>query len=78
MSGIFAEKEKKYPIQGIPIPPGKSIPTRKEINSWWEDDANAYQVSLFVQALIQFKETSFGERLSYFQIAGTLCPAFIK
>ena len=61
---------KTYPITGIPLELGQQIPTRQEITAWYKNDANKYQVSLFMQALTKFKEEPVEKRLSYFQIAG--------
>ena len=61
---------KTYPITGITVEPGQQIPTRQEITAWYKNDANKYQVSLFMQALTKFKEELIENPFSYFQIAG--------
>ena len=63
-------ESKTFAITGIDIPFGESTPTRQEITQWHEDDANKYQVSLFLRALRAFMKVDVKERLSYFQIAG--------
>lgn len=62
--------EKTYPIKGIPITGGGDIPTRQEITPWFNNKENKYQVSLFMQAMEEFKNTPIEKRLSFFQIAG--------
>ena len=60
-----------YPITGIPLSPSQTdVPTRQEITLWAGKQSNQYQVSLFLQALTQFKQLDISQRLSYFQIAG--------
>jgi tyrosinase len=63
-----------YPIKGIPLPakpdPQHPIPLRKEVTAWSSDPNNAIQLSLFIQALIQFQEMPVKEKLSYYQISG--------
>ncbi|KAH0556229.1 hypothetical protein GP486_005845 [Trichoglossum hirsutum] len=60
--------EPTYPIRGIPVPSGSPIPVRQEITSWYGDQNNAVQVSLFIQALTKFEKIDFKEKLSYFQV----------
>ena len=67
-----------YPITGIPVGPTQPIPTRQEITSWYENDANKYQVSLFMQAMTVFMEAPVEERLSYFQVAGTYASSEVN
>ncbi|KAL3426473.1 hypothetical protein PVAG01_03264 [Phlyctema vagabunda] len=64
--------EKTYPITGIPIV-GSDIPTRQEITSWVNNEENKYQVSLFMQAMTEFKKRDIKELLSFFQVAGIHC-----
>ena len=64
--------EPTYPIVGIPLVPGAGLPLRQEITAWYKEDANKYQISLFMQALTVFKEVPVADRLSFFQIAGIL------
>ena len=62
--------EPTYPITGIPLVPGAGLPLRQEITAWYNNDANKYQISLFMQALKKFKQVPVDQRLSFFQIAG--------
>ena len=51
-----------YPITGIPLVPGRPLPTRQEITAWYNNDDNKHQVSLFMQSLAQFKAMPIEER----------------
>jgi tyrosinase len=59
-----------YAIAGIPLVPGQSLPTRKEITAWYSNEENALQVSLFMQALTNFITIPVTDQLSYFRVAG--------
>ncbi|KAK4694655.1 hypothetical protein P7C71_g2972, partial [Lecanoromycetidae sp. Uapishka_2] len=63
-----------YPIHGIPPPSGGTIPQRREIDDWWDDQDCAAEHSLFVRALTAFKNLNpldeANGKLSYYQIAG--------
>ena len=59
-----------YAITGIPLVPGQPLPTRKEITGWYNNDENALQVSLFIQALTAFQKIPVTDQLSYFRVAG--------
>lgn len=63
--------DETYPITGIPLVLGQPFPLRQEITAWFNNDANKYQVSLFLQALAEFKKKDIEDKLSYFQVAGT-------
>ncbi|OCL09390.1 Di-copper centre-containing protein [Glonium stellatum] len=65
--------EPTYPITGIPLIPGEGLPLRQEITAWYNNDANKYQISLFMQALTIFKKVPVDQLLSFFQIAGIHC-----
>ena len=56
-----------YHITGIK-PVGEGPHLREEFSAWSKE--NDIQVSLFAQALTNFMEIKYTERLSYFQIAG--------
>ena len=59
-----------YPITGIPVNKGQPLPLRQEITAWASNPSNAYQVSLFLQALTRFKEKPVEEKIGYFQVSG--------
>lgn len=59
-----------YPITGIPTKLGQKIPARQEVAAWYNNPSNKYEVSLFMQAMTEFKAFSINDTLSYFQIAG--------
>ena len=67
-----------FPITGIPLVPGQPLPTRQEVTTWYQNDANSHQVSLFMQALTVFMNVPIEERLSYFQIAGSSRETHLK
>ncbi len=74
--------EPTYPITGIPLwfdldvesdPYHKipnAIPLRLEINEWFDNPENEWQVSLFVRALSFLMQMDPDDKLSYWQIAG--------
>ena len=62
-----------YPITGIPTGSLKPAPLRQEISSWWDlndPEKNKLQISLFIQALAQFKALQIEDKLSYYQVSG--------
>ena len=59
-----------YAIKGVPLAPGQPIPARKEITAWYNNEENALQVSLFIQALTAFQQLPVTDELSYFRVAG--------
>jgi len=58
-------------IQGIPVPAGQPLPTRKEFSKWaTKTPEDSIQVSLFMRALQEFYNQDYKDTLSYFQVAG--------
>ena len=67
----MSTQAKTYPIVGIPVEHGHSLPLRQEITAWAQDASNEYQVSLFLRAIANLQTKSIEDQLGYFQLAGS-------
>jgi tyrosinase len=62
-----------YAITGILEGRGPArgqVPLRQEVDAWYRNPKNRYEVSLFVLALAEFQAMPMDYMKSYFQIAG--------
>ncbi|KAI9713808.1 MAG: hypothetical protein M1820_000538 [Bogoriella megaspora] len=61
-----------YYTQGLTVPPGQPLPSRKNFNEWvmTPNSQDSIQVSLFIRALIRFYKMDYHDATSYFQVAG--------
>lgn len=64
---------KSFPITGVPLVPGYPLPERQDVDRWFGNcnlTRNAYQLSLFVRALLVLMGKDPTDEQSYFAIAG--------
>lgn len=64
---------KSFPIKGVPFNPSFPLPERQDVDRWFRNRIfrqNAYQLSLFVRALLVLVEKDPTDELSFFAIAG--------